>query len=65
MHIAERILAELDKPFVFGAGEFSIGASIGISLFPFDGENMESLLQKADSAMYGVKQNGRNGWRFF
>jgi diguanylate cyclase (GGDEF)-like protein len=65
INIAERILAEMDKPFVFASVEFVIGASIGISLFPFDGEDMETLMQKADRAMYGVKRNGCNGWRFF
>ncbi len=65
INIAERILTEMDKPFVFEAVEFLIGASIGISLFPFDGEDMETLMKKADRAMYGVKQNGCNGWRFF
>jgi diguanylate cyclase (GGDEF)-like protein len=64
-HIATRILAELEVPFVFEAVEFSVGASIGISLFPTDGEDMETLMQKADRAMYSVKQNGCNGWQFF
>ena len=65
IYIAERILADMAKPFAFGADKFSIGASIGISLFPFDGEDTESLLQKADRAMYRAKQRGRNGWMFF
>lgn len=65
IHIVKRILADMAKPFVFQTVEFFISASIGVSLFPFDGEDMETLMQKADYAMYGAKQNGRNGWRLF
>jgi diguanylate cyclase (GGDEF)-like protein len=65
MQVAERILAAMSRPFVFQEDTFSIGASIGVSLFPFDGEDTETLLQKADCAMYGVKRSGRNGWKFF
>lgn len=65
MHIAKRILTKMGKPFIFRENEFFVGASIGVSLFPFDGEDMETLIQKADIAMYGVKRSGRNGWRFY
>jgi GGDEF domain-containing protein len=49
VNIAERILAVMSEPF----------------LFPFDGSDAETLLKKADSAMYEVKNNGGNGWRFY
>lgn len=42
-----------------------VGASIGISLFPRDGRDMETLFRKADAAMYSVKRSGRNGWRIY
>lgn len=64
-HIAERILSTMSEPFAVGDDVFRVGASIGISLYPFDGQDAESLLKKADDAMYAVKRNGRNGWRSF
>lgn len=39
--------------------------SLGISLFPFDGQDDQTLLQHADVAMYRAKEGGRNGWRLF
>ena len=44
--------------------KFIIGASIGISLFPDDGEDARTLMKEADDAMYAVKRNGGNGWSF-
>ena len=64
-HIAERILSTMSEPFAVGDDVFRVGASIGISLYPFDGQDAESLLKKADDAMYAVKRNGGNGWRSF
>ncbi|HEY1405475.1 MAG TPA: diguanylate cyclase, partial [Spirochaetota bacterium] len=43
----------------------SIGVSIGISIYPDDGRETETLLKKADIAMYQVKESGKNGYRFF
>lgn len=64
-HIAERILAAMSEPFAVGDDAFRVGASIGVSLYPIDGEDAASLMKKADDAMYAVKRNGGNGWSFF
>lgn len=45
-------------------GECRVGASIGISLYPRDGESSESLLTRADSAMYCAKNKGKNTYCF-
>lgn len=65
VRLAETTLAALGKPFVLDHITTQITASIGISLYPGDGENAESLLLCADRAMYQVKDTGKNGFRFF
>jgi len=62
--VARKLLDALTQPVVTPTGEHVLGASIGISLFPDDGEEVAILLQHADGAMYQVKQNGGNGYRF-
>jgi diguanylate cyclase (GGDEF)-like protein/PAS domain S-box-containing protein len=57
--VAEKVLTTLGETFVVEGHELKIGASIGISQCPGDGENPESLLQHADAAMYGAKRGGR------
>jgi diguanylate cyclase (GGDEF)-like protein len=61
----ERILAVMSEPFLVRNSMLSVSASIGISLFPFDGEDIDTLLKNADAAMYSVKRRGRNGWGFY
>ncbi len=63
--IAQKILAELDRPFLIGDREFRATASLGIATYPRDGLTAEQLLQNADIAMYQVKSSGRNGGRMF
>lgn len=63
--IAQKILAELDKPFQLGEREFRATASVGIATYPRDGLTAEQLMQNADIAMYEVKSSGRNGGRMF
>ncbi len=63
--VAEKIMNCLKAPFSLKGFECSIGASIGISLFPEDSDDGDMLLKYADSAMYLVKQSGRNGYRFY
>lgn len=63
--IAEKILEELKLPFNVVGQDFSASASIGISIFPRDGECADLLLKNADIAMYRVKASGKNGYRFF
>ena len=63
--VAQRLHEALAQPFSLGSCTVDISASIGISLYPYDGEDVESLLRNADEAMYGVKHGGRNGFRFY
>jgi len=63
--IARKILDLMQMPFHLSHGEFRVSCSVGISIFPRDGNNAESLTQHADVAMYQVKRSGRNGFRFF
>lgn len=63
--IAEKILEELKLPFTVAGQDFRATASIGISVYPRDGENADLLLKNADIAMYKVKANGKNGYMFF
>ncbi|WP_428528959.1 PAS-domain containing protein [Roseibium sp.] len=63
--IAERLVAALNEPFDVFAHNVSIGISLGISYIGADAASIESLQKKADIALYEVKQNGRNGFRFY
>jgi len=63
--VAEKILRSLEPAFRVDGREFSIGASIGVSLFPGDTGDGEALLRNADVAMYRAKQLGRNNYRFY
>ncbi|MEJ8676312.1 bifunctional diguanylate cyclase/phosphodiesterase [Chromobacterium amazonense] len=63
--IAERILRTLQQPFQIGAHSLVVGCSIGISLMPDDGSDIQSLLMNADLAMYHAKAHGRNTFRFY
>ena len=63
--IAEKILEELKLPFHVAGQEFRATASIGIAVFPRDGETADVLLKNADIAMYKVKASGKNNYMFF
>jgi diguanylate cyclase (GGDEF)-like protein/PAS domain S-box-containing protein len=65
MPVAKKILSALAAPHNLEPHVFHITASIGVSVFPQDGQNGETLIQSADAAMYWVKQNGRNKIQFF
>lgn len=62
---AERLLAAISAPFILQGNRYDLSASIGISLFPDDSDDAESLFRHADSAMYQAKLDGRNRYRFF
>jgi diguanylate cyclase (GGDEF)-like protein/PAS domain S-box-containing protein len=62
--VAEKILHTLSQPFVLEGREVSVTASIGITVYPLDGETIEGLLKNADSAMYRAKAQG-NAYQFF
>jgi diguanylate cyclase (GGDEF)-like protein/PAS domain S-box-containing protein len=63
--IANKILEELKRPFFVAGQEFRATASIGIAIFPRDGDSADILLKNADIAMYKVKASGKNGYKFF
>jgi len=63
--LADAVLAALTAPIVVGEHELVVGASIGISVFPEDGADAESLIRAADMAMYAAKNRGRNGYVFY
>jgi diguanylate cyclase (GGDEF)-like protein/PAS domain S-box-containing protein len=58
--VAEKIVRTLAKVFILEGHSIYISVSIGISIYPLDGENMDTLMKNADSAMYRAKQLGRN-----
>jgi diguanylate cyclase (GGDEF)-like protein len=63
--IAAKILKEIAKPHSIDRHELHVTASIGVSAYPEDGTNAETLIKNADTAMYQAKENGRQGFRFF
>jgi diguanylate cyclase (GGDEF)-like protein len=63
--LARQILETIAVPFAVAGNEYYLGASIGISLFPEDGQDVPTLMRNADSAMYSAKQRGRNNFQFF
>lgn len=63
--VANRILKDISQPFKLNTHDGYITASIGISVYPFDGEDAESLLRNADIAMYHTKKQGGNNFQFY
>ena len=63
--LARRILASLAHPLRVGGQEVFVNASIGIAIYPFDGEDLETLLMHADTAMYKAKEQGGSSYRTF
>lgn len=64
-HIASRIASSFAKEFDILGSKISVGASIGISLFPEDGTESDILIQRADIAMYAAKADGKLTYRFY
>jgi diguanylate cyclase (GGDEF)-like protein len=63
--VAKKVLACMSSPFHLKGYNCSISISIGISLYPSDSSDGETLFKNADTAMYRVKEGGKNGYRFF
>lgn len=65
VHIAEKLLHSLSESLVIEHQKCHIGASIGISLFPSDGQDVENLVKRADLAMYRAKRLGKNRFMLY
>lgn len=63
--IAQKILDVLHEPFYINGHEFHVSASIGISLYPEDGDDAETLMRHADMAMYRAKEQGLNTFQLY
>jgi len=63
--VAEKLRQALSQPYLIQGNEYHFTSSIGIALFPEDGDTVEDVLKHADSAMYRAKAEGRNSVRFF
>lgn len=64
-HVAATLRAALDIPHLIDGHELHISLSVGISIFPDDGTDVDTLMQNADTAMYHAKASGRNNYQFF
>jgi diguanylate cyclase (GGDEF)-like protein len=63
--IAKRILDAVSVPFLLGIEEIVVTPSIGISIFPYDGNSVEELVKNADTAMFHAKANGKNNYQYY
>jgi predicted signal transduction protein with EAL and GGDEF domain len=62
---AKKIIAALGRPHEIAGHELHITVSVGISVYPDDGEDAETLIRSADQALYDAKDQGRDGYQFF
>ncbi len=65
IYVAEKIIGSFNKSFKLPGAELQMTTSIGISIYPEDGDDPSELLKNADLAMYRAKAEGRNGYQFF
>jgi diguanylate cyclase (GGDEF)-like protein len=63
--VAARILSDLAQPFTINGHQLHADVSIGIALYPRDGDTAETLMRNADTAMYHAKESGRGNYQFF
>ena len=65
LKVMQRVLEEVKRPITFGQREYTVSCSIGFSLYPQDGQDAETLLKYADTAMYQAKEGGRGCFQFY
>jgi EAL domain-containing protein (putative c-di-GMP-specific phosphodiesterase class I) len=63
--IARKVLTSLSEPFILRDRELFVSTSIGISAYPQDGTDVETLVRNADTAMYRAKEQGRGNYQFY
>lgn len=63
--VAEKILVAIKEPFSLNGVEISLGASLGVAMFPCEVGDTETLMKSADAAMYAAKQDGKNRFMFY
>jgi diguanylate cyclase (GGDEF)-like protein len=63
--VAEKIVTSIGRPFILLGQEFRVTASIGISIYPNDGQDAQTLTKNADIAMYQAKEEGKNNFQFY
>lgn len=64
-HMARCLLGLFSKPFIIEEMEYFVGVSIGIGVFPLDGDDVKTLVKNTDAAMYHAKEQGRNNFQFY
>ena len=63
--VAEKVIAAMSQPYSIESTEVTISPSIGVSLYPADGRDVDMLIRNADAAMYHAKKLGRNNFQFY
>jgi diguanylate cyclase (GGDEF)-like protein/PAS domain S-box-containing protein len=63
--VARRVVEALAEPFALNRQDVVATTSVGIALYPFDGDDADTLLKNADTAMYHAKDHGRNNYQFY
>jgi diguanylate cyclase (GGDEF)-like protein len=63
--VARRVIESFSEPFRLGIHQVQVSPSLGISFYPFDGQDVDTLLMTADTAMYHAKEQGRNNYQFY
>lgn len=64
-HVAGKLVRDMARPYTVAGNEVFLTASVGIALWPDDGDDIETLLRHADQAMYHVKSTGKNNYGFY
>jgi len=63
--VAKRIIDAISAPFLIGSEEVVVTPSIGIAVYPYDGDTIEELIKNADTAMFHAKEHGKNNYQFY